>query len=449
MNIVIVGGGLVGATLGAKLSSDGHDVSLVEGDPAAVRELGETLDAHVIQGNGTVASHLRKAGIEKADLLVATTNSDEVNMVVGLLGTAVFKVPRVVVRVRDEDHAESFRTMSAGFPGEHFCVNPQAAAVDRILSLLEVPGALDVVGFMGGRLLVAGFRILPSSDFAGLLLSHVKLMFPGTPTLVAAINRGEEWIIPHGEEEILVGDLVYFAIARQELESVLSLIGALQDKKRHIMLAGAGRIGLQVARRLEGVDKKVILIEESADLARRAADVLGKTLVIHGRVTDQSLLQQEGIERVATFVALTPDHEENLVSGLLAKRLGASRAFSLVDNPSLANLIGEVGIDAIISPRLLAVGLALQHIRRGIVRSVAALLEDKVEIVEAEAVAGSRLTSGTLAEIHLPRGVLVAAVGRGDEMLVPRGEARIQAGDQVLLITTTKNAPRLDAYLSP
>jgi trk system potassium uptake protein TrkA len=449
MNIVIVGGGLVGATLATKLSGDGHDVCLVEVDPALVRELGENLDARVMHGNGTIASHLRRAGIEKADLLVATTKSDEVNMVVGLLGTAVFEVPRVVVRVRDQDHAESFATMSAGFPGEHFCVNPQAAAVDRILSLLEAPGALDVVPFMDGRLLVAGFRILPNSDFAGLLLSHVKLMFPGTPTLVAAINRGEEWIIPHGEEDIRVGDLVYFAIARQELESVLSLIGALHDRKRHIMLAGAGGIGLEVARRLEELDKKVILIEESAELARHAAHFLRETPVVHGRVTDQALLQQEGIERVATFVALLPDHAENLVSGLLAKRLGASRAFALVDTPSLANLIGEVGIDAVISPRLLAVGLALQHIRRGLVRSVAALLEEKVEIVEAEALAGSRLTSGRLAEIGLPRGVLVAAVGRGNEMLVPRGEARIQAGDQVVLITTTRNAHRLEAYLSP
>ncbi|MFQ5458507.1 MAG: TrkA C-terminal domain-containing protein, partial [Myxococcota bacterium] len=323
------------------------------------------------------------------------------------------------------------------------------ASVDRILSLLDVPGALDVVSFMDGRLLVAGFRILPSSDFAGLLLSHIKLMFPDTPTIVTAIHRRDRWIVPSGEEEIKVGDLVYFAIAREELDSVLALVGALQDKKRHIMVAGAGTIALEVARRLESVDTKVIVIEENADLARHAAEVLEKTLVIHGRVTDQALLDQEEIERVGTFVALTPDHEENLVSGLLAKRLGASRAFSLVDNPALSNLIGEIGIDAVISPRLLAVGLTLQHIRRGIVRSVAALLEDKVEIMEAEAVEGSRLTSGTLARISLPRGVIVAAVRRGDELLVPRGEDRIQAGDHVVLVTTTENAPRLDAYLSP
>lgn len=449
MNILIVGGGLVGSTLAEKLANDGHDVTVVESNPARVLDLRDTLDCQLIEGNGALPSVLSRAGIEKADLLLATTNADEFNLIVGMLGTAVFNTPRVGVRVREEEHAKSFARMSESFPGEHFCVNPAAAATERILSLLDVPGALDVVSFMDGRLLVAGFRIGPNSDFAGLLLSHIKLMFPDTPTIVTAIHRRNEWIVPSGEEEIRVDDIVYFSIARQELDSVLLLVGALEEGRRYIMVAGAGRIALDVARRLESGDKRVIVIEEDAALTRHAAEVLEKTLVIHGRVTDQALLEQEEIEKVSTFVALREDQEENLVSGLLAKRLGASRAFSLVDNPALATLIGEIGIDAVISPRLLAVGLTLQHIRRGIVRSVAALLEDKVEIMEAEAVEGSRLTSGTLAKIKLPRGVIVAAIRRGDELLVPRGEDRIQAGDQVVLITTTENAQRLDAYLSP
>lgn len=440
---------MVGSTLAGKLAGDGHDVSIIERNPATVLDLNESLDVQVIEGNGTVPSILRRAGVEKADLLLATTNSDEFNIVVGTVGSAVFNVPRVGVRVHEKEHEVSFAAICSAYPGDHFCVNPSMAAVDRIISLLNVPGALDVVTLMDGRLLVAGFRILPSSDFAGLLLSHIKLMFPDTPTLVTAICRRHEWIIPHGQEEIQVGDIVYFAIAREELDSVLALVGALQDRNRHIMIAGAGRIGMEVARLLESVDIKVVVIEEDAARARHAAEVLGKTLVIHGKMTDQALLEQEEIERVATFVALTPDHEENLVSGLLAKRLGATRAFSLVDNPALANLITEIGIDAVISPRLLAVGLTLQHVRGGIVRSVAALLEDKVEIVEAEAVAGSRLTSGTLARVHLPRGVLVAAVRREDQLLVPRGGDQIRAGDQVVLIATTENAPRLDEFLSP
>jgi len=448
MFVVIVGGGLVGATLAAKLAADGSDVSLVERDPEKVRELTETLDVQVIEGNGCTAPALRRAGIQDASLLVATADSDEANMVAGLLATAAFNVPRVVVRLRDDSHVEGFSVMDRLHDGEHVRVNPEGAAVDRIASLLEVPGAADVMTMLDGRLLVAGFRISESSDFNGLMLSHMTLLFPATPTLVAAIQRGSDWIIPHGEEEIAAGDLVYFAIAREELAGVLTLVGAATAEKRHVMIAGATRIGLALARRLEKQGSKVVLVEESAEKARQAAEDLSATLVITGQVTDQNVLEEENIERVSTFVAVTRDHETNLVSGLLAKRLGADRAFALVDNPALANLIGEVGIDAVISPRLLAVGLAMQHIRRGRVRSAAALLEDRVEVLEIEAVEGSRLVAAPLAKVGLPRGVLVAAVCRGDELLVPSGKDQVAAGDQVVLITTTETAGKLDEYLS-
>ncbi len=241
MNILIVGGGLVGSTLAEKLASDGHDVTVVESDPSRVLDLRDTLDCQLIEGNGALPSVLSRAGVEKADLLLATTNADAFNLIVGKLGTAVFNTPRVGVRVREEEHAKSFARMSESVPGEHFCVNPAAAATERILSLLDVPGALDVVSFMDGRLLVAGFRILPASDFAGLLLSHIKLMFPDTPTIVTAIRRRDEWIVPSGEEEIQVNDIVYFSIARQELDSVLLLVGALEEGNLF------GRLGIEGA----------------------------------------------------------------------------------------------------------------------------------------------------------------------------------------------------------
>ncbi len=447
MVIVVVGGGLVGATLAEKLAADGCDVSLVERDPAKVRELTDQLDVQVIEGNGATARTLRRAGVEKASLLVATTDSDECNMVAGLLATAAFNVPRVVVRLRDDDHADGFAVLDRLHDGEHVRVNPEGAAVERIASLLEVPGAADVVSLLDGRLLVAGFRISEKSDFNGLNLAHMNLLFPATPTLVVAILRDSEWIIPHGEQEIAAGDLVYFAIARQELSGILSLVGAQADESRHVMIAGASRIGLALARRIERTNMKVVLVEESPVQARRAAEELGSTLVITGQVTDQAMLEEEDIERVSTFVAVTADHEVNLVSSLLAKKLGANRAFTLVDNPALANLIGDVGIDAVISPRLLAIGLALQHIRRGRVRSVSALLEDKVEVIEVEAIEGSRLTSAVLSEVGLPRGILVAAVNHGNVLCVPGGGDRVAPGDQVVLITTTENAGKLDQFL--
>ncbi|NIT88996.1 MAG: hypothetical protein GWN82_09025, partial [Gemmatimonadetes bacterium] len=173
--------------------------------------------------------------------VVATSDSDEVNFVVGRLAASLFEVPRVVVRLRNPEHVEGFRALSKDHPGEHVCVNPDAAAVDHIVSLLEVPGAIEVGSFMDGELLVAGFRIQARSDFAGLTLSHVQLMFADTTTLVAAIHREDEWIIPHGAEEIRAGDLVYFAVARDQLAGVLSLVGEFQERRRQVLVAGASR----------------------------------------------------------------------------------------------------------------------------------------------------------------------------------------------------------------
>jgi len=448
MNITIVGAGRVGQTLAEKLARDGHDVSLVESDAPKLRALSETLDVQLVEGNGSTAPILRRAGIEKANLVVAVTDRDEVNMVVGLLASFAFDVPRIVVRLRDADHAEGFDLIGQEHPGEHVWVNPDVAAVDRISSLLEVPGAVDVLSFMDDELVVAGFRIGAKSDFVGVRVSDLNLLFAATPTLAVAINRNDDWIIPHGGEEIAIQDLVYFAISREHLNDVLPLVGVPKDERRTIMIAGAGPIGLELARRLEAGDGRTILIESDEVLAQNASEQLDKALVVRGRATDQALLEEENIDRVSTFVAVTPDHETNLVGGLLAKRLGAGRAVVLVDNPALVDLVGEIGIDAIISPRVLVIGLALQHIRGGRVRTVAQLLADRIEVVEAEVGKRSILAKGTLSEINLPRGVLVAALKRGDRLLVPRGADRAEPGDRVLLISTAENASKLAHFLS-
>jgi len=448
MRIVIVGAGLVGSTLAEKLSRDGHDVSVIDCDSARVRELGDSMDVRVIEGNGATARVLRRAGIEEADLVVACSNSDEVNLIVGFLASQLFDVARLVVRLRDPDHGEAFTLVDGAGAEGRVSVNPVEVAVERIAVLLDVPGAVDVVSFLDDRLLVAGFRIHEPSEFVGLRVTDMNLLFAETPVLAVAIERGDEWLIPHGEEEIAAGDLVYFAIAREHLSSIVGLVGAHRDARGGVMIAGATPIGLQLARRLEAMKARVTLVEEDPDRVRLAAEELQATTIIHGSVTSQSLLEEEEIERVSTFVAVTPEHETNLVAGLLAKRLGAGRAVVLVDNPELVDLVGQLGIDAIISPRLLVIGITLQHILGRRVRSVAQLLEDRIEVVEAEVDKGSALTRGTLSEVKLPRGVLVAALARGDQLLVPRGSDRAEPGDRVLLITTTESEPRLARFLS-
>lgn len=447
MRAIIVGGGLVGSSVAAKLATDGHDVILVERDRDLVRELNERLDVQTLVGNGTTVPVLREAGIEHCDLLLATTDSDEANMVVALVGSALFNVPRVVARLRDPGHEESFRSIAAEMGGERLEINPDTAAVERILSLMTVPGAVDVAPFFEGELQVAGFVVRENSDFNGLLLSHIKLLFPAVPMLVVAIRRDGQWRVPHGEDEITAGDLIYFAMDPAETDNVLALLGLKREAEHKVMIAGATRIGIELANRLERMGTNVTLLDSRRSACDRAASELDKTMVIHGSPTERDVLEEEGVDRVDEFIACTDDHEENVVACLLARRHGADHTFALVDNAALAGLIGEVGIDAVISPRLLSVSLALQFARKGRVKAVAALLDDAVEAFEVEVVEGCRLIRGRLAKVGLPRGVLVAAVRREGKIVVPTGDDRIRAHDSVLLITTTENAGRLDDFL--
>lgn len=449
MKIVIVGGGLVGTTLAERLTRDQHDITLVDDDVERARKLSETLDVHVVRGNGAVAGVLRRAGAETADLVIAMSNSDEVNMIVGMLSLQLFDVPRIVVRLQDPGMKECFDFMAKDRTERCVYVNPDQAAADRIAQLLEVPGAMDVVSFMDGQLLVAGFRIGESSDLAGLRVEDMNLvLFAKNPTKAVAIHRMDDWIIPHGNDQIEVDDLVYFAIDREHLEGMLALVDVHHDDRRDLMIAGAGAIGQELVRRLGTGERREVLIEENEAIAKQAAETLPGAIVLHGRVTDQALLEEEDIQNVSTFVAVTPDHETNLVAGFLAKRLGAGRVVALVDNPDLVPLVSQIGIDAIISPRVLVIGLTLEQIRGGRIRSVAQLLEDRIEIVDVEASPRTVLTSGTLSEIKLPSGVLVAALLRDEKLLLPGGSDRIEPGDRVLLITTTENAPKLDDFLA-
>ncbi|MCU0305768.1 MAG: Trk system potassium transporter TrkA [Thermoanaerobaculales bacterium] len=446
MRVIVVGGGLVGSTLAARLASDGHDVVLVEQSRDLVAELNERIDVQVICGNGATVPVLEEAGITACDMLLATTDSDEVNMVVALVGSQIYRVPKVIARLRHPGHEVGFRQI-AGADVERVAINPELAAVEKIMSLMPVPGAVDVVSFFADRLLIAGFVIRQASEFNGLLLSHLRLLFPATPVLVVALRRDGEWRVPHGDDEIRAGDLVYFAIDPAELDNVLALLGHRRGGERRVMIAGATRVGIELARRLESDGASVTLVEPGRERAEEAAGVLGDTMVIHGSATDRSLLEEEGADRVDGFVACADDHEANVVACLLARKLGAAHTFALVDNPALVSLIADLGIDAVISPRLLSVGLALHFARTGHVTKVAALLDDAVEAFEVEAPATSRLTRAPLAGAGLPRGILVAAVERGERILVPGGADRIEPGEKVLLVATSEMASRIDDIL--
>ncbi len=467
--ILVVGGGLVGSTLAELLAGQGRDVTLVERDRDVAAELVNQLgDVRVLEGNGTTGAALRLAGIERAELVVAVTQSDEANLIVGLLA-ASFDVPRLIVRVRDPDHSRSFeRLRQRAQESDTLAVNPTLAAAEKIASLLAVPGARDVCSFLGGDLLVVGFAISARSDFAGLAIHNVDLMFAGTPTLVAAIRRGGDWVIPRGADEIREGDIAYFAVGRDHLPSVLSLLGAEHSGRPHVMIAGGTDVGLELARRLESDEgraavgelfyddqqqqrrhPRVTLIEEDPERATAASGQLHETLVVHGLATDQTLLEEEEIEEVSTFVAATDDHETNLVAALLAKRLGCQRAFALVDNPAIASLVGDIGIDAPIVPRQLTIDLALSYIRGDRVVSVTTLLQEGMEVFEGEVDEKSPLCRGPIHSVaERLRGAIVIAVQHEAQVFIPRGDFQISPGDHVVMLAAKDRAERIGNFLS-
>lgn len=463
-SVLIVGGGLVGATLAERLARDAHDVTLVERDRLRVEELKDRLEnVRIVEGNGTTSPILREAGIEEASLVVAVTNSEEANLIIGFL-TASFRVPRLIARIQDRDHERCIRFLKSVGQPDYETVNPNQVAADRIAALLSVPGASDVISFLDHELLLAGFRIAAQSDFADLLVRNVELMFAGTTALVAAIRRGGEWIIPSGDDEMRADDVVYFAVTREELPGILSLLGVERraEPRRAVLVAGATPVGLEVAGRLQSEPKveegseraapfewKVTLIEEDRALAERANERLRNALVVHGHATDQELLEDEDIASATAFVAATGDHEANLVAALLAKRLGAQRAFALVDNPAIANLVSEIGIDAPIVPRQLVIDTILGYVRGKRVLSVATLLQEGMEAFEGEVAPGSVLCSGKIRDVaDRIRGALIVCVQREGKLRVPRGDFEIQPGDHAVLITTKERAESLGKQLS-
>ena len=441
MKIVILGAGHVGTSMAEILSLEANDVTLIDRNANQLEGLQDRLDIRTIVGNGPHPGILEQAGIEDADLLLAVTDQDEVNMAACQIAYSLYRTPKKIARIRATEyltHPEIFCNESIPID---FIISPEQIITQQILALIENPGALQVVEFAGGRIQLVGVRAYFGGPLVGHELRDLRKHLPMINTRVAAVYRRDRPIIPLGETIIEPDDEVFFIAAKAHIREVMSELRSVETPGRRVILAGAGNIGLRLARTLEDNGYRVKLIERNPDRIREVANLLENTVVLHGDAADRELLWQENIDQTEVFCALTNADEANILSGMLAKRLGAKHAIALVSRPAYVDLIESSVLDVVISPQLATVGALLTHIRRGDMAAIHSLRRGAAEAIEAVAhgdPATSQVVGRRIDKISLPPGTTLSALVRGDDVIIAKGSTVIEAEDHVIIFVIDK-----------
>lgn len=442
MRAVIVGAGTVGSHIARVLAREKHEVVLL--DRAERPDLAESLDALVRRGNGASPVVLAEVGTGKADLLVAATNFDEVNMVACALAKRL-GVRTTVCRVRNPDYFAGPEVFEPHDFGIDALINPTDAAADEVVRLLEHTWAEDIADFAGGEVEMMGTRLREGDAIVGLPLAELTRKRLRDALLVGAIVRDGETIIPGGSTVLRPGDLVYFIGKKGTMSAVAFLLGHPDAGLERVLLYGASRAGISVAQKLEAKGVRTTLIEPDGRAAERAARLLRTTLVLQGEGTDPSLLRQEGIAGADGFVAASEDEESNFLSALLARRQGATKTVALLEKADYLAIAPEVGIDAAVSVKSATADAILRFVRRGAVHAVTTILDGAVEVFELEVPKKRALVGVPLSKMKLPKHVLVGAVVRGGEKAgaveIPTGETTLAAGDTVVLFVRKDAVP--------
>lgn len=432
MNILIVGAGVVGSNLAEELSLAGHNVSIVDQDPALVRRLSDRLDVLTVCGNAGQPSVLKRAGICDAEMAIAVTDIDEVNLVICMLARQ-FGVRHKIARVRNEEYASAEFALDPSQMGIDSIINPESIIGDTLQRILEIPGSNDVATFGRGHVLLVNFDIEQDSPVAGKRLADLREVSRMDSFLVVAIFRQEQALIPKGDDEILVGDQIAVLVNADTLPLVIPIINRRAQAAQRVVIYGASLIGRRLAAALEGRIPRVVLIEPDHDRAQDAAMHLKKTLVLEGEATDHEILREADAEHCDFFMALSLDDESNLLAALMARRFKARKVAVLTQEPHYMPVLRSIGMDVVVNPRLVTVGEILRYIRQGPVHTVTRLKESEAEVMELEAMAGSRVIDKPLKGLDFPHGSIIGAVVRGDDMIIPDGNFQILAGDSVVV----------------
>jgi trk system potassium uptake protein len=440
MKIIILGAGQVGSSLAGNLASEANDITVVDANADSLRELKDRLDIRAVVGHGSHPDVLKSAGAQDAEMLIAVTNSDETNMIACQVAYTLFHTPTKIARVRESEYLAHSDLFGPEALPVDVLISPEELVTRYIVSLIENPGALQVLDFADGKVQLVGVRAYYGGPLVGHELKALAEHIPKHETRVAAIFRKDRAMIPEGSTIIEPDDEVFFIAAKKNIRPIMSELRRLDNPYRRIIIAGGGNIGKRLAETLEQ-NYRVKIIEQNQSRAEYLAENLGGSIVLMGDAADEDMLMDENIENTDVFCALTNDDEANILSAMLAKRLGARKVMSLINRPSYVELVESGVIDIAISPQQVTIGTLLTHIRRGDIVSVHSLRRGAAEAIEAIAHGdekSSKVVGRRVEQIKLPPGTTIGAIVRGDEVIMAHHDTVIQAEDHVILFLVNK-----------
>jgi len=446
MKIIILGAGQVGGSLAENLASEANDITVIDTNDVRLRELRDRIDIAGVLGEGSHPDILVQAGIEDADLLVAVTSNDEINMIACQIAHSLFRTPTKIARVRSNAYLTYDKLFTESAIPIDVLISPEQLVSDYISRLIDQPGALQVLDFADGKAQLVAVKAYHGGPLVGQELRFLRQHMPNVDTRVAAIYRRNRAIMPSGSTVIEADDEVFFIAAKADIRAVMSELRRLETAYKRITIAGGGNIGLRLAKKLEG-RYNVRVIEHNKNRCRRLSEQLQRSIVLQGNASDQDLLLDENIEDTDVFLALTNDDEANIMSSMLAKRLGARKVMALINNPAYVDLVQGGEIDIAISPQSTTIGSLLTHVRRGDMVNVHSLRRGAAEAIELIA-HGDKHSSKVvgraraLEDIDLPEGANIGAIVRenGDdsEVLIAHDHLVVEPGDHVIVFLLHK-----------
>jgi trk system potassium uptake protein TrkA len=449
LKIVIVGGGEVGFYFAQWLAQEHKDVVVIDKNPNALKYILEHLDVQTLQGSGANPKVLEEAGLKGADILLAVTDSDEVNLTACFFANILAPDIHKVALLRSEDYSDYRAAMARDILNISMVINPEIELVNSIIRLINAPDVEEINDFVGGRIKLVGKHLPEISPLSGRKLLQLPEVIEKNRMIIAALVRKEQLIIPKGKDSLQGGDFVYFVCQTGDLKNILSLFASQAQTVKNLMIVGGGRIGFRLARALDpNKHLHVKIIECNPQRCETISNRLHRIVVLQGFATDQAFLEQENVGDMDMVIAVTDDEEMNILSCLLAKRLGAKKTVARVNKFAYMKLVQVIGIDHIVSPRRSAINSIFPFMRRGQVVSTVFIKGQEAEVLEAVALENSDIVGTPLKNLKFPKEALILCLARGEEVIIPSGDTIIQPQDTVIILSTRQDIGRVEQTLT-